>query len=428
MGNHDALAGSIAVPTLFFAVLQDEELVFIEVACDAQGLVGRSIFLVEHGQRVIGAGLWGDVLNPSHEHFLVGRIAWRREAVIVVTSQAHDVPVAHAVVVATSRVVEVRQTQAMAELMRECANAIDDSSIIVAAIQLVEHRKIIHQWISIVGTECTRAAHAIIRGRRQVPVAGPNGLGMVPRSLRLAHTGIDDDHHVAVIVTVGVIGFERYAVGGGQLHGLGDKGTQHLVAVAAAVTTVVLTVLAQRVNAIYLKIWLIQAIGLVTEVLSHALVAREYGIDDFLTGIVELFVFELHQDDGDLARAHSRNARVVIAAAYTQQAFLARRLVGFVLHRQAAALHVDKCILARRALASLVGTYCRQARHRRGVIKVTVLTTGYRQPVTGENSVVKGIAHSLHLQGGAVTLRNGMPSRSSGHSLCDKPSTQANKQ
>ena len=109
----------------------------------------------------------------------------------------------------------------MAELMGKRADAIDGGAIIVAAVQLVKDGKVIHQGVSIIGTECTRAAHAIVRGRRQVPVAGPNSLGMVPRSLRLAYAGIDDDYHIAVVVVVGVIGFERYTVGSGQLAGLG---------------------------------------------------------------------------------------------------------------------------------------------------------------------------------------------------------------
>ena len=243
MGDHDALARSITVPTLFLAVLHDEELVLVQVARDAQGLVGRCILLVKHGQRIIGAGLRSDVLNPSHEFLFIGAVARRCKAVIVVASQAHDVPVSHAVVVSTTRIIEVGQAQAVAKLMGKRADAIDGGAIIVATVQLVKDGKVIHQGVSIIGTECTRAAHAIVRGRRQVPVAGPDGLGMIPRSLCLAHAGIDDDHHIAVVVVVGVIGFERYTVGSGQLAGLGHQVAQSLVAVAAAMTAVVFTVM-----------------------------------------------------------------------------------------------------------------------------------------------------------------------------------------
>ena len=41
-----------------------------------------------------------------------------------------------------------------------------------------------------------------------------------------------------------------------------------------------------------LKVRLIKLVRLITEILSHALVAREHGIDDFLACIVELFVGE----------------------------------------------------------------------------------------------------------------------------------------
>ena len=109
MGNHDAVAGSIAVPALSPAVLQNEELVGIQVALDAQGLVGGLLLLVPHGQRVVGAGMRSDEFNPTHEIFLISRIARRGEAVIIVTTHAHDVPVAQAIVITIARVIEVGQ-------------------------------------------------------------------------------------------------------------------------------------------------------------------------------------------------------------------------------------------------------------------------------------------------------------------------------
>ena len=243
MGNHDAFARGIAVPTLFLAVLENEELVAVQVARDAQGFVGRGALLVPHGQGVVGAGIGGDQLNPTHEILLVGRVARRREAVVVVAAHAHDVPVAQAVVVAVARVVEVGQSQAVAELVGKRADAVDGGTVIVAAIQLVEHGKVIHNGVAAAGTEGTIAARAVIVCRRQAPVAGPNGLGMDPRSLGLAHAGIDDDDHVAVVVVVGVIGRECHTVGCRQLAGLGHQPSQPLVIVVALVTAVVLAVL-----------------------------------------------------------------------------------------------------------------------------------------------------------------------------------------
>ena len=127
--------------------------------------------------------------------------------------------------------------------MDKSTDTIDGHAIIVAAVQLIEHSKVIYQGVAIVRAESTCAAHVIVSGRRQVPVAGPNGLGMVPRCLSLAHTGIDDDDHVAVVVIVGVIGLKRNTVGCGQLAGLGYHRAQTHIIGVALVSSVILTVL-----------------------------------------------------------------------------------------------------------------------------------------------------------------------------------------
>ena len=243
----------------------------------------------------------------------------------------------------------------------------------------------------------------------------------------LAHAGINHDDHVTEVVTVGVIGLERHAVGRGHLAGLGHHRPQPLVR-TVDVAAVILAVLGQSVDAINLKIGLIQAVGLVAEVLAHALVTREHRLDNLLAGIVKLLVLELHQDDGDAALAHCGNARLGIAAAHTQPVLPAREPVGLVLQRQITALSVDKGGLGRRALSGLMGAHGCQARQRRGVVEVAVGATGHGQAVAGENGVVEGIAHGLHLQGGTVTLCNGMPARLGGHSHGHEATTQQHGQ
>ena len=136
------------------------------------------LLLVEHGQGVIGSRQGLDVVDPAHEDLLIGGIARRREAVIVVAAHAHNVPVAHAIVVAVARVIEVGQSQAVAKLVGKRADAVDGLAVVVAAVQLVEHGKRVDIGVTAVGTEGSVAAIVIVGSGIQRPVAGPDGLGI----------------------------------------------------------------------------------------------------------------------------------------------------------------------------------------------------------------------------------------------------------
>ena len=147
MGDHDALARHITVPALTLAVLKDEVFILIQVADDAHGLVGGQLLLVPHGQRVVVARLGLDVVDPAHEDLLVGRIARRREAVVVVATHAHDVPIAHAIM-APGRVIHVGQAQTVAKFVGKHTNAVDCRAIVIVAVQLIEYRKAIDDRVS----------------------------------------------------------------------------------------------------------------------------------------------------------------------------------------------------------------------------------------------------------------------------------------
>ena len=202
----------------------------------------------------------------------------------------------------------------MAKLVDEGADAVDGLAVIVAAVQLVEHGKVVDVRVANIGTEGAIAAARVVLGGIQRPVAGPDGLGVVTRCLGLAHTGKDDDHHVAVVVVVGVVGLERHAVGSCQLAGLGNQPADALVLGAGGATAVVLAVLGQAIDAIHVKHGLVHAVGLVVEVLAHALVAREHRFDDLIGGVIELLVLKLHQDDGNAAFAQGGHIGGGIAA------------------------------------------------------------------------------------------------------------------
>ena len=225
MGDHDTFSRSIAVPALFLAILENEVLVLVHVTGNAHRLVGRGTFQVPYRQGVVSSGPSVDIMHPTHKYLFIGRIARRSKSIIVVAAHAHDVPVSQAVMTATIRVIEVGQTQAVAELVAEGTNAIDCRAVVIAAIQLVEHREVVNQGVAIVGAECSIATHSVVGCRIQVPVAGPNGLGVACRCLRLAHSSINDNHHITVVIIIGIIGGERHAVGSSQLAGLGHHRT-----------------------------------------------------------------------------------------------------------------------------------------------------------------------------------------------------------
>ena len=149
--------------------------------------------------------------------------------------------------------------------------------------------------------------------------------------------------------------------------------------------------------------------------MTHALIAREHGLDNLFTRIGKFLILKFHKDDGNATLAHRRHRSIFITATNTECSLLVRHLEGFVLHRQVTTLGPDKGILGSRALASLMGTNSRQSCQRRGVVEITVITTGYRQAITGEDTVVKSITDSLHLQGGAIALGHRLPPWLGGH-------------
>ena len=95
---------------------------------------------------------------------------------------------------------------------------------------------------------------------------------------------------------------------------------------------IIFTVIGQAIDTIHVKLWLVHAIGLVMEVLAHTLGTREHGFNDFLLGVIELFVLELDQDDGNTALSQCRNIGSSIVANRIQVAFLCRQLVRRELH------------------------------------------------------------------------------------------------
>ena len=200
MQHHDALGGKIGVPPRAHPVFEQVILVGVGVVghLDRGTLVG-----VERCKGVMGILDSVGEVHPAHEVALIGGITHGSVSVVQIAAVIHDVPVAHAVIIAAIGGIEVRQAQAVTELVAECADAVYLVVGVKQSLKLVEHR------ISVDGhaveLEGTRRAAAPFIGFLHVPLAGPNALGHRTPCLRFAHASIEHDHHVNVAVTVVVI-------------------------------------------------------------------------------------------------------------------------------------------------------------------------------------------------------------------------------
>ena len=145
------------------------------------------------------------------------------------------------------------------------------------------------------------------------------------------------------------------------------------------------------------------------EILANALPTREHRLDNRLACVIELFILELHQDDGDAALALGRHIGSGIAAHGIEPAISGWQPIGLELHLQGAKLCLNKCILGSRALVGFMGANGSQSRQRRGVVIIPVTTSGNSQAVGGQESIVKGVTHSLNLEGSAITLGDCVP-------------------
>ena len=150
-------------------------------------------------------------------------------AVAVVRTHVHEVPSIHAAATVVLSVIEIRIAQAVAELVAHRADALDG----VAATEFAAAGI----GVDLHAVEAQRArAVAVIAGRLQIPLVGPDGVGHV--AIGFAVAGIDDidliDLAVAVPIIVGIV-----HVVIGQLHSLDDHFSRMKVVAVAVVASVV---------------------------------------------------------------------------------------------------------------------------------------------------------------------------------------------
>ena len=300
-----AFVGNLSVPSLLAAVRQDEVFIRIKVAHNLVSHIGFLTLGIPGGQGVGSAGLQRLQLHPSHEFFLIGRVAHRSHTVhtigiAIVAAAAHQTPVAHAVVAGIISGIKVGQAQAVRELMAESADAIEHLASVAAAAHLVEHGKAVDGHTIARARAC---AVVPLRAAAQFPLAGPHRVA--DAALRLAHAGIDHDAHIGLAVAVVVVKRPVDVVAGlvdGFAHHAG-----HALVVAAGVAAIGGTGAGQRVDTVHVELRRVLAVTLVAEVLENAFCATGVLSFESLHRVAHLLVGVLNQNDGHARRPGDRH-------------------------------------------------------------------------------------------------------------------------
>ena len=121
MDNHKAGAGLVGIPTHFLAVLQREVLVVVDGADAVGHIVLRELLQTE----LIGGGVDVLELEPAQTGTLEGGVGAGGARLVVVAAGVHHIPGTELRDAALVDIVHVGQTQHMAELMAEGADALE---------------------------------------------------------------------------------------------------------------------------------------------------------------------------------------------------------------------------------------------------------------------------------------------------------------
>ena len=294
----------------------------------------------------------------------------------------------------------------MAELVAECAHAINARAGVRAALQLIENGKLVDGHAIELERSCGTVAPII--ALLHIPLAGPHRLGHGAPGLRLAHTGKQYDHHIDEAIAVIVIVREIHL---GNTHTrLIDHRTQ-LGVIATHVSTIESAVIGKFNGAQNLKLGRELAARLCFKVMQATIfhlvkliLKCRYRIcvDEFHIGVI-------YKDNGDARRPYCWHLRMVVA-------LLA---AGGVAHRDInshlVAISGDEGGLLDVALPLVMGTHV--AQHAiSGVAVISVLVHRHRQAVERHQGMVEFA--TLHHQGHcrAVALPVGKGNRFRGYS------------
>ena len=205
--------------------------------------VNGNIFIGQHDRR-----------QPSAHHFLVSSIAHRTEAIAAVGATRHEVEVAHTKKSVVVDVVEVWESQAVGELMAECADAVNlarGGQFISTGID-VDDNTVNRQWQSCL---------------LQSPHVGPDVVRNISIGLTLACIEHEDLVHLAVAVPI-IVGEVDISIGGPANFGNHLLG-MHIVTILI-VLTVVLVVFLGNIGTHNIKHQFKQSCRLVAEIVGDA--------------------------------------------------------------------------------------------------------------------------------------------------------------
>ena len=426
MGNEYALVGNVLVPPLLAAVFKDVVLVLVQVTGNLDSLIGLLALGVEHGQGVIGVVDRRDIVQPAHEVLLIGAVSDGRvtaDRTAVVASIIHQAPVSHAIVTGIVGGVEVGQTQTVRELMAERADTVHDGASVATTINLVKHGKAIDYHT----IECLRSRSiAIIGSRSQIPLARPDATGNGVTGLCLTHTGVHDDTHIGLAVSVVVI-LAPVNVITGDLDCMAHHRRHASVIALTVVAAIVGTLVRQFVDAIEVVLRGVLAVALVGEILVHALFSVLVLRFKVRHRVRHLLVGVLHQDDGH-ARAAQGGHLCFTCLARTSRGLTGLSTRGHchgLLHRSLLAL--DEAQLSAGAVHGVVRHHARDARGGH-VVEVALFGDADGQAVLGDKEVEELVTHRLDGDLRTVALGVGLEPAFGRHGQHHAPGAEQNHQ
>ena len=193
--DDDAAARELTIPACGLTVLYDVVFVGVSVIAYQVGhrLIGRAGHVVDDG---VARQLRR--LQPSHQHTLMGRVAWRTEAALVVVAVVHEVPVVDE---GCAAVVEVGQSVAVAVLMADGAER-----AVAGAYQLLYAAVLVDDVVLVAAAHMVGLAVLVLA---EPPLVGPDGISVAAGIHALA--GIDDEQLLYLSVVVPVVQAPVYA-------------------------------------------------------------------------------------------------------------------------------------------------------------------------------------------------------------------------
>lgn len=306
----------------------------------------------------------------------------------------------------------------MAELVAERPYSINNSTIVVISVNLIEYGE-----LADCGTVASDSGAIVAAG--EVPLARPYGIRHNPIGLRFAHTGIHHDAHIGSAIAVIVILRPVDVVAGG-FDGIGHHCPNAFIVAAAIVAAIGGAALGEGVNTVHIELRAIEAVALVVKILIGAGGAARVLRHKGSLAIRHLLVAVFHENNGHLRSAGGGH----LGAAHLQRRLGASLSAGAVGHEcltgHFARVLREECALSIAAVGRFVGTN-RGYAIGDAIVEVAIGTDSHGFAVAGDEGVMPLIAHHSHRHPRAVALGHGRRLAQSRHGISRAPDAQQRK-